>query len=134
MRFTRYPRHPFSDTPRKRAALKRKQAQERDALPLLAELVAETQPHEDEVMRERADRWAQSEARSRLWRAARWRKARSEIAAMEPARAAAVRAAWNRAPYPADPTYLLDFLHGLRVGRFTLANLPFTYDPRTSQE
>lgn len=125
MRFHRSPRHPFTDTPRKRAALRRRQAKEREALPLLAALVAEAQPSEDAVMEGRAAQWLVSEARARNWRAARWRRARREIAAMEPDRAAAVRAAWNRAPYPADPTYLLDFLHGLRAGRFTLDRLPF---------
>lgn len=34
MRFKRSPRHPFTDTSRKRAALRRKQRLEREALPL----------------------------------------------------------------------------------------------------
>ena len=40
MRFKRCERHPFTDTSRKRAALRRKQRLEREALPLLADLVA----------------------------------------------------------------------------------------------
>lgn len=42
---------------------------------------------------------------------------------------AVVRRAWNCAPYPADPVYLLDFLHGLSVGRLSLDNLPFNLVP-----
>ena len=71
MRFHRSPRHPFTDTPRKRAALRRRQAKEREALPLLAALVAEAQPSEDAVMEGRAAQWLVSEARARKWRAAR---------------------------------------------------------------
>ncbi len=67
------PRHVFTDTSRKRAALRRKQRLEREALPLLADLIAETQPGEDEVMQDRAARWAASEIRSRNLRADRWR-------------------------------------------------------------
>ncbi|WP_299082987.1 hypothetical protein [uncultured Ruegeria sp.] len=43
--------------------------------------------------------------------------------------AAALRQAWNCAPYPADPVYLLDFLHGYSIGRFTLDTLPFDLNP-----
>lgn len=41
MRFKRVERFPFVDTPRKRAALARKQQRERDALPLFAGEIAE---------------------------------------------------------------------------------------------
>ncbi|WP_317054365.1 hypothetical protein [Roseovarius rhodophyticola] len=44
MRFKRTPTFAFTDTPRKRAALRRKQQRERDALPLFAAQVAEEQP------------------------------------------------------------------------------------------
>lgn len=37
MRFIKAQRHPFTDTPRKRAALARKQLAEREALPLFAD-------------------------------------------------------------------------------------------------
>lgn len=40
-----------------------------------------------------------------------------------------VRTAWDGAPYPADPVYLLDFLHDLRVGRCSIDALPFTPKP-----
>ena len=130
MRFIRYPRHPFTDSSRKRAALRRKQRLERDALPLFAEQIAEEQPSEDEVMQDRAIRWAESQQRTRDARAARWREARRRLAALTDNERAVLLAAWNRAPYPADPTYLLDFLHGYSVGRFTLDTIPFDQVPR----
>ncbi|MFN8683771.1 hypothetical protein EQ718_13960 (plasmid) [Paracoccus versutus] len=130
MRFIRYPRHPFTDTSRKRAALRRKQRLEREALPLFAEQIAAAQPGEDEVMQARAEQWAESQARTRSWRAARWREARRRLAALTDNERAVLLAAWNRAPYPADPTYLLDFLHGYSVGRFTLDTIPFDQVPR----
>ena len=125
MRFKRSPRHSFTDTSRKRAALRRKQRLEREALPLLAELVAEVQPSEDEVMDARAIRWLKQERSSRAHRAARWREARGRLAALSGNERAVLRDAWNRAPYPADPVYQLDFLHGYAVGRITLDLMPF---------
>lgn len=125
MRFIKSTRHPFTDTPRKRAALRRRQRLEREALPLFAEQIAAEQPEEDDVMRLRALRWAVSEQRTRDARAARWREARRRLAAMTVAERRVLTLGWNRAPYPADPVYLLDFLHGYRVGRFTLDALPF---------
>lgn len=130
MRFIKSTRRPFTDTPRKRAALRRRQRLEREALPLFAEQIAVEQPEEDDVMRMRALRWAVSEQRTRDARAGRWREARRRLAAMEVAERRVLTLAWNRAPYPADPVYLLDFLHGYRVGRFTLDALPFDQVPR----
>lgn len=125
MRFKRCERHPFTDTSRKRAALRRKQRLEREALPLLADLVAEAQPSEDEVMDARAVQWLDHGRRSRALRADRWREARRRLSAFSANERAVLRAAWDRAPYPADPVYLLDFLHGYSVGRFTLDQMPF---------
>ena len=125
MRFKRCERHPFTDTSRKRAALRRKQRLEREALPLLADLVAEAQPSEDEVMLARAIQWLEQERRSRARRAERWREARRRLAGFSANERAVLRDAWNRAPYPADPVYLPDFLHGYSLGRFTLDRMPF---------
>ena len=130
MRLTRCERHPFTDTSRKRAALRRKQRLEREALPLLAELVAEAQPSEDDVMEARAANWQNQERRSRAYRADRWREARRRLSAFSANERAVLRDAWNRAPYPADPVYLLDFLHSIAVGRFTLDQMPFERVPR----
>ena len=132
MRFIRYPRHPFTDTSRKRAALRRKQRLEREALPLFAEQIAEEQPGEDDVMQDRAVRWAVSEARIRSRRAGRWCEARRRLAALSDNERAVLLTAWNRAPYPADPAYLLNFLHSYSVGRFTLDSIPFDLVPRNA--
>ena len=130
MRFKKWDRHPFTDTPRKRAALRRKQQRERDALTLFAAEIAEAQPGEDAVMEARAVAWAKQEARDRDRRAQNWRSARRRLAALSHNEQAVLRQAWNRAPYPADPVYLHDFLHAYAVGRITLAALPFAPVPR----
>ncbi len=129
MRFIKSTRHPFTDTSRKRAALARKQKAEREALPLFADEIAAGQKSPDDVMQARAESWARSEARTRKWRADRWKQARREIDAMPPRMRRKVRAGWNGAPYPAVPVYLLDFLHELRVGRYSVDELPFTPKP-----
>ncbi|TRW92854.1 hypothetical protein FNJ84_20845 [Paracoccus sp. M683] len=129
MRFIKSTHHPFTDTARKRAALVRKQKAEREAMPLFAAEIAAGQRSPDDVMQARAVSWAVSQARRRQWRAERWRQARREIDAMPKNMRRKVRAAWDGAPYPADPVYLLDFLHELRVGRRSMDALPFTPKP-----
>lgn len=129
MRFKRWQRHPFTDTSRKRAALRRKQQREREALPLFADQIAESQPSEDEVMENRAVQWAAQELRDQNRRAQLWLKARARINALSANERAVLRRAWDCAPYPADPVYLLDFLHSFSVGRFTLDTLPFNLVP-----
>jgi hypothetical protein len=125
MRFKPWPRHAFTDTSRKRAALRRKQRLEREALPLLAEQIAEAQPSEDQVMQDRARAWSEQEIRDRRTRAAKWCEARSLIAALPDDERRAVRRAWNCAPYPADPSYLLSVLHSHSLGRIDLKRPPF---------
>ncbi len=125
MRFKLWTRHAFEDTPRKRAALRRKQQKERDALPLFAEQIAEEQPSEDEVMHDRAERWAAHEVRDRTARAQQWRQARRELDAMPEDQGKVLRLAWNCAPYPASPVNLLGFLHSFRIGRIDIEALPF---------
>ena len=129
MRFKRWLRHPFTDTSRKRAALRRKQQREREALPLLADQIAEAQPSEDEVMEARAIQWSAQEVRDRNRRARLWLEARARIDALSSNEKAVLCRAWNCAPYPADPVYLLDFLHSFSIGRFTLDSLPFNLVP-----
>ena len=129
MRFKRWLRHPFMDTSRKRAALRRKQQREREALPLFADQIAEAQPSEDEVMEARAVQWSAQEVRDRNRRARSWIEARARIDALSLNEKAVLRRAWNCAPYPADPVYLLDFLHSFSIGRFTLDSLPFNLVP-----
>lgn len=125
MRFKPWPRHAFNDTPRKRAALRRKQRLEREALPLFADQIAEAQPSEDDVMQERARRWSEQEIRDRAARAQNWREARRHIDAMPAEERRSIRLAWNCAPYPADPSYLLSFLHSHSLGRMDLERPPF---------
>ena len=126
MRFRRVGRHPWSDTPRKRSALRRKQRIEREALPLLSELIAEAQPSEDEIMAMRADWWSRWEQDRRDHQAAKWREARRRLAEYSDNERAALRDAWDDAPYPADPVYLLDMLHSYDLGYFDLDTLPWT--------
>jgi hypothetical protein len=56
MRFTRRPRHEYVVTDRKRAAAARAQRRQREAVPLLAPLIAETQPPIEAVMSARIQR------------------------------------------------------------------------------
>jgi len=44
MRFTRGPRHSFTDTARKRALVLVRQRKDREKLPLFGQLIAEEQP------------------------------------------------------------------------------------------
>lgn len=125
MRFKSWPRHAFTDTPRKRAALRRKQRMEREALPLFAEQIAEKQPSEDQVMENRAKAWSEQEVRDRSARAGKWREARRMINSMPKYERRAVRRAWDCAPYPADPSYLLSVLHSYSLGRIDLKRPPF---------
>lgn len=125
MRFRLWTRHSFEDTPRKRAALRRKQQKEREALPLFAEEIAEKQPSEDEVMKYRAEKWEADEVRDRLKRARQWREARRKLDAMPEDQQKVLKMAWNCAPYPASPVNLLGFLHSLETGRIDIEALPF---------
>ncbi len=65
MRFKRYGRYPFNGTLRKRAAVLRKQRNEREALPLFADQITGEQQSVDDVMTARAVAWDNHEARSR---------------------------------------------------------------------
>ncbi|MEO1139385.1 MAG: hypothetical protein AAFW87_08005 [Pseudomonadota bacterium] len=125
MRFKHWPRHAFTDTSRKRAALRRKQRLEREALPLFAEQIAEAQPNEDQVMQDRAAAWQVHEIKDRSARAEKWRKARRQIDALPEDERQKVRRAWDCAPYPADPSYLLSVLHSYSLGRIDLKRPPF---------
>lgn len=124
MRFEKHERaEAFRDTSRKRAALRRKQRLEREALPLFAEHIAEAQPGEDEVMARRAIEWSEGDQRRRDERAAHWRRVRATFyASYGPNLRAALRHAWNRAPYPATWVYFGDMLHSFNQGRLVFAD------------
>ena len=125
MRFKRKPNFAFTDTPRKRAVLRRKQQLERGALPLFADQIAEEQPTEEEVMARRAVLSVQQEARCRSDRAAEWRKARRMIDNLPAEEGRAIRRVWDCAPYPADPSRLLGVLYSYRLCKLDLKRPPF---------
>jgi hypothetical protein len=121
MRFTRRPRASYTITHRKRAAAARLQLRQREAHPLLAPLIAETQPGIDAVMADRAETWNRTEQDWRDRRASQWRRARRALDAYEPTTRRALLAYWNGHRWlPGDPAYLLDLLHGFRIGRLLL--------------
>ncbi|WP_299155066.1 hypothetical protein [uncultured Tateyamaria sp.] len=125
MRYKPCPRHPFEDTERKRAALRRKQKREREALPLFANQIAARQPSVDQVMADRAFAAIAQETRDRSARARQWREARRRLDAMPRRVRRALRIAWDCAPYPGDPSRLLGFLNNHAKGEVDLRALPF---------
>lgn len=129
MRFRLRPKpEPYRDTSRKRAAFKRKQRLEREALPLFAEMIAARQHSVDEEMARRHVWWDEQEHEQRALRAGRWRAARSRLFALPYDLRRTVRKLWRGWPYPADPTYLLDLLHQIAVGRVDPHRPPWVFD------
>ena len=128
MRFRRWPRvTSFEATPLKRAGLERSQRRQRDKLPLLAGLIAETQPSVDEEMTRRAEYWPKLQQKERDDRAKLWRRARNRLFEYEQPVRAAIRATWRGCPYPADPVYLLDLLHQINMGKTNPHRPPWIY-------
>ena len=84
MRFTRRPRCEYTVTDRKRAGVVRLHRRQRERLPLLGLLIAETQPDVEQVMTERVANWIRCEQAERDRRAAWWRRARRLLDAHEP--------------------------------------------------
>lgn len=122
MRFSRRPRIIYEITDRERAAAQRWQQRQRDALPLLADLVAEHHLPIEQVMTERVERWDLAERSSRPWRAARWREARRRLDDYPPDIRGALLRYWNEHRWlPGEPSYLLDTLHGFDTGRLILS-------------
>lgn len=119
MRFGRMSRFPeFTDTSRKRAALRRRQRLDREKLPLFSALIAETQPDEDTVMAQRAERWEIMEEEQRQRRADDWRRARRRLAEVGGNMRPLILAYWNNHRWlPGEPGYLLDLLHSIETGR-----------------
>lgn len=128
MRFRPWPRPTsYDDTPRKRAALARKQRLQCDKHPLLAELIAEQQPSADDEMARRAERWALSQQADRDRRARLWRDSRARLTAYDPSLRRLLIELWRGCPYPADPSYLLDLLHSVDKGSIDPARPPWAY-------
>ena len=123
MRFTHRPRCEYAVTDRKRAAVVRLHRRQRDHLPLLGPLIAETQPGVEEVMTERVANWIRCEQAERDRRAASWRRARRLLDTHEPLTRRALLAYWNGHRWlPGDVAYLLDMLHGFAKGRLVMRN------------
>jgi hypothetical protein len=102
---------PFNDTGRKRAACARSQRREREALPLLAPLIAEQQPTIDEVMAKRAVEWVVDQKKYRAGRAERWLTARARLDGYQPAIRRKLLSYWQTCQWPGDPSYFLSMLH-----------------------
>jgi len=121
MRFTHRPRCEYTVTDRKRAAAVRLHRRQRDKLPLLASLIAETQSSIDALMTTRVDNWIVLEQNGRDRRAAQWREGRALLDQHEPATRRALLGYWNGHRWlPGDPMYLLDLLHGFCRGRYVI--------------
>jgi hypothetical protein len=129
MRFRPWPKpEPYRDTSRKRAAFKRKQRLEREALPLFADMIAAGQHSVDEEMTRRHIWWDEREREQRTLRAARWREARRRLFDLPDDRRGTVRNLWRTCPYPADPAYLLALLHQIRIGKVDPCRPPWIFD------
>ena len=96
MRFARRPRCAYIVTNRKRLAAARWQRRQRECLPLLGPLIAETQPSIDDVMDQRVQRWIVTEQANRDRRAVQWRTARCNIAARDPGVRQALLTYWKQ--------------------------------------
>jgi hypothetical protein len=137
MRFKSWPRPtPFEDTPRKRAAYRRKREREQAALPLFAPAIAERQLCVAEEMVRRTGQWERQQQEGRRQRAASWRRVRARLFALEGARRRAIRALWRVCPYPADPSYFGTLLHEIATGRIDPERPPWgaahALNPRTT--
>lgn len=127
MRFKRWPRvTPYRETSRKRAAFHRSQRDQRNKLPLLADLIGEAQPTVEEEMARRAQAWLSAQQRRRDERAALWRRARARLIVHGDKVRPILRKLWNEAPYPADPYSLLDFLTQYERGLVDFDRPPWT--------
>lgn len=100
---------------------------EREAAPLFAADIAAQQPSVDAILDANQAAFEEYQQERRNWVAMRWKQARRELRAMP--RAAELYALWNEAPYPASPEYLLDMLHRLRQGHFTIEAPPWKFTP-----
>ena len=120
MRFAPHPRPvAYDPTPRKRSAVLVRQRKDREKLPLFGELIRETQPDPDEVLRDRAAMILDNQIAARQRAARDWVRARQSMRALaEPERSAFLRY-WNRLKSPATGTYLLTYLHMLATGRLS---------------
>jgi hypothetical protein len=118
MRFKPIARYGFEDTRRKKLAALRSEQRQRDSLPLLAEIIRETQPEIDQLMTKRAEDWASFEQTKRDQRAALWRRGRRKLATYDAETRRAILTYWNNDRWlPGDPSYFSGVMHRLDRGR-----------------
>lgn len=110
---------PFEESPRKLANIDRKHKRERDALPLLAPLIAEHQPTATQELQSYGRRWHQTQQNRRHELAQVWRRAKAAFYALPPAARTATRHAWNTSPYPKTAYSFADFIHAIITGKST---------------
>jgi hypothetical protein len=128
MRFRHSPHPtPFEDTTRKRAAFARKQRLEREALPLFASQIAESQHGADEEMARRTVSWDWFQQAKRDERAAAWRRFRARLFAFPDTVRQQIRATWRNCPYPAVPYSFGDFLHQIQAGKLDPFRPPWIF-------
>jgi hypothetical protein len=105
MKFHPCPRYgSFVDTPRKRAAARRRQQRERDSLPLFAGMIALAQPSIDRLMLARAQDWDAQEQRDRDRKAQNWRSVRADIFALPPHQRRLIHTRAQHYSGPLNPT------------------------------
>lgn len=117
MRFDRFGQYQFQDTHRKRGALERKQARERDAYPLFAADIAAEQQSIDQVMADRARLWNVQLARDRAKTCNSWLAARRLLRSYAKPERAAIFGYWQVCGWPGTPGYLLSMLNMYDTGR-----------------
>ncbi len=110
---------PFEESPRKLANIDRKQKRERDALPLLAPLIAEHQPSATQQLQSYGHRWHQTQHNRRHELAQVWKRARAAFYTLPPAARVATRHSWNTSPYPKSAYSFADFIHAIVTGKST---------------
>lgn len=97
---------PYRVTPRKVSAYNRRLVRERDALPLLANVVAADQLPADVEMERRSRQWDAATMERRAWLAAKWRAVRARYYALPPHIRRAVDLSWSRYGGPKDAVNL----------------------------
>jgi len=97
-------------TPRRLSAARRALQNERDKLPLFAEMIAAGQPTPEQRIESFDIGVVESTRESRIRRASRWREARDLLRKMSDQDRKGILDWWNRPVYPLDPEYLLDLI------------------------
>lgn len=122
MKFKRWPRHPFTDTSRKRSYVAIRHRREQEKFPLFAAEIAEGQPDVDTVMRNRAERWVIAEAEERAKRARDWVAVRRWLKLLPDSERLAFLEYYYRVRYPLDGAYMRSVLADFCRGRLVMVD------------